>query len=108
MSRHAARTKTKNRLNRQLSSISHRLPVMGATLRGLLQRRRMWLRLPVGLCLVAGGLVGFLPVLGFWMVPLGLMLLAVDLPFLRPLILKWVIVGRRRLSLLWRRLRGQE
>lgn len=29
------------------------------------------LRLVVGLMLMVGGLVGFLPVLGFWMLPLG-------------------------------------
>ena len=30
-------------------------------------------RIGLGILLVAGGLVGFLPVLGFWMVPLGLL-----------------------------------
>jgi fatty acid desaturase len=34
--------------------------------------------------LIFGGFLGFLPVLGFWMVPLGLVLLAVDLPALQP------------------------
>ena len=29
------------------------------------------------------GVVGFLPILGFWMLPLGALLLAEDLPFLR-------------------------
>ena len=31
-----------------------------------------------------GGFVGFLPILGFWMAPLGLVLVAQDVPFLRP------------------------
>jgi hypothetical protein len=35
--------------------------------------------------LVLGGLLGFLPVLGFWMVPLGLVILAVDFPIVRRL-----------------------
>jgi hypothetical protein len=43
-----------------------------------------WVRLPVALVLIAAGFVGFLPVLGFWMVPLGLVLIAQDVPFLRP------------------------
>lgn len=30
------------------------------------------LRLLLGLVLIVGGLLGFLPVLGFWMVPLGI------------------------------------
>ena len=52
-----------------------------------------WVRVPAGLLLVVAGVIGFLPVLGFWMVPLGLLLLAQDLPFLRKPIgrlLRWV------------------
>jgi hypothetical protein len=30
-----------------------------------------WARLVVGVLLIVGGLLGFLPILGFWMVPLG-------------------------------------
>jgi hypothetical protein len=41
------------------------------------------LRIGLGLLLIAGGLVGFLPVLGFWMIPLGLVVLSVDLPPVR-------------------------
>lgn len=42
-------------------------------------------RLGLGLALVAGGMLGFLPILGFWMIPLGLSVLAVDSPPLRRL-----------------------
>ena len=41
-------------------------------------------RIPVGVALTAGGIVGFLPILGFWMVPLGLAVLAQDVPVMRP------------------------
>jgi hypothetical protein len=41
-------------------------------------------RLPVGVLMVFGGLFGFLPILGFWMLPLGLLLLARDIPALEP------------------------
>lgn len=44
-----------------------------------------WLRQTVGLLLVLGGAFGFLPVLGYWMLPLGLALLAVDFPLARRL-----------------------
>ena len=40
-------------------------------------------RIPVGVALTAGGVFGFLPVLGFWMVPLGLAVLAQDVPVMR-------------------------
>lgn len=37
------------------------------------------LRTLVGVLLILGGLLGFLPILGFWMLPLGLVLVWVDL-----------------------------
>ncbi len=40
----------------------------------------------LGLLLMLGGVFGFLPVLGFWMVPLGLAVAALDVvPFWRAL-----------------------
>ena len=42
------------------------------------------LRYPLAFLLIAGGVLGFLPILGFWMVPFGLALVAQDIPFLRP------------------------
>jgi hypothetical protein len=53
------------------------------------------LRIGLGIILVAFGLLGFLPVLGFWMVPLGLLVLSVDLPIVR----RW----RRQLTVWWHR-----
>ena len=44
---------------------------------------RAWLRIPLALLFLCGGMLGFLPVLGFWMVPFGLILLAEDVPPLR-------------------------
>ena len=41
------------------------------------------LRVGFGVLLVIGGLLGFLPVVGFWMVPLGLLVLSVDFPPVR-------------------------
>jgi hypothetical protein len=38
----------------------------------------------LALLLVVGGVLGVLPILGFWMIPLGLALLAQDVPFARP------------------------
>jgi hypothetical protein len=55
------------------------------------------LRIGIGILLVAGGLVGFLPILGFWMVPLGLLVLSVDIPAVRRF--------RRRLEVKWGRWR---
>jgi hypothetical protein len=38
----------------------------------------------MGGLLVLFGLFGFLPILGFWMLPLGLLLIARDVPALEP------------------------
>ena len=40
------------------------------------------LRLVIGLLLIVGGVLGFLPILGFWMIPLGIAIAALDV---RPL-----------------------
>lgn len=42
-------------------------------------------RILLGCLLLLGGFLGFLPVLGFWMVPLGLIVLAIDIPIARRL-----------------------
>ena len=41
------------------------------------------LRMALGVAFVLGGAVGFLPVLGFWMIPVGLAILAIDIPPVR-------------------------
>jgi hypothetical protein len=52
-------------------------------------------RIALGTVLVTGGTLGFLPILGFWMIPLGLLVLSVDLPVVRRL--------RRRVEVWWGR-----
>lgn len=43
------------------------------------------LRIGLGVILVFGGFLGFLPILGFWMLPLGLVVLSIDFAFVRRL-----------------------
>ncbi len=40
-------------------------------------------RILVGLALVVGGMLGFLPVLGFWMIPLGILVMFFEVPWVR-------------------------
>jgi hypothetical protein len=42
-----------------------------------------WVRVPAGIALTGGGVLSFLPVLGIWMLPVGLALLAHDVPAMR-------------------------
>ena len=39
------------------------------------------IRTLLGILLMIGGVLGFLPILGFWMFPLGMAFIALDLPF---------------------------
>jgi hypothetical protein len=41
------------------------------------------LRVGLGLLCIVGGLFSFLPILGIWMLPLGLMILSIDFPPIR-------------------------
>lgn len=83
------------RFHRQISRIQTRLPRIARGVSGLTDPGRRLVRVPIALALIGGGLVGFLPVLGFWMVPLGLLLLAIDLPRLRPVVSALIIRLRR-------------
>ena len=46
-------------------------------------------RLILGLLLMVGGAFGFLPILGFWMIPLGISIAALDTRLLRRKVRKW-------------------
>jgi hypothetical protein len=45
--------------------------------------RAVWVRVPAGIALTGGGVLSFLPVLGIWMLPVGVALLAHDVPVMR-------------------------
>ncbi len=45
-------------------------------------------RIAIGVALVVGGILGFLPILGFWMVPVGIAILAIDIPIVRKFVRK--------------------
>lgn len=49
------------------------------------------LRSVLGVLLMVGGVFGFLPVLGFWMFPLGIAFVALDLPLSRHRVDAWMI-----------------
>lgn len=68
----------------------------------LLRPDAKWVRLPAGVLLVVGGVFGFLPILGFWMIPLGALLLAQDIPVLR----RPTVRAIEAVESWWRRRRG--
>ena len=71
-------------LDRHFDWIAERLPPKGANfVRWVRQPSSRWVRIPLALLLIVGGVLSFLPVLGIWMLPLGLLLVAQDVPFLQ-------------------------
>lgn len=53
-------------------------------------------RSALGLVLIVAGFFGFLPILGFWMIPLGLLFIALDVPALRRRVRRQLVRWRRR------------
>jgi hypothetical protein len=71
-------------LDRHFAWFEGKMPARMAKFVGWLRRPSSRLvRIPLAILLVVGGVFSFLPVLGLWMLPLGLILIAQDLPFLQ-------------------------
>ncbi|HZZ25199.1 MAG TPA: hypothetical protein VFE60_22720 [Roseiarcus sp.] len=69
---------------RRLRRLLRRLPGrMQAASHWLRKPASRWARIPAGMLLIIGGCLSILPIFGLWMLPLGLMLLADDIPPLR-------------------------
>ncbi len=82
---------TKERFERQFRYFAARVPFLD----GLRKPGWMIARLVAGLLLVVGGMLAILPILNVWMIPLGLLLLAIDLPLLQGPVTRAIISGRR-------------
>ena len=102
-------TSRERRFQRQFEALERLAPPLRGPMSTL--RKDSWfpVRFPLALVLIAGGVFSFLPLLGIWMLPLGLLLLAVDLPVLRGPISVLIIRSRRKarhLARRWRTRRG--
>jgi tellurite resistance protein len=69
---------------RRIDRLIDRLPRrLGKIIGWLRQPSVRWIRIPAGLLLIIGSFLSLLPFFGLWMLPLGLLLLAEDIPPLR-------------------------
>lgn len=72
------------RYERLLERLVDRLPGrLQNVIRWLRRPALHWVRLVAGVLFIAGAFLSILPLFGIWMLPLGLMLLAEDIPPLR-------------------------
>ena len=87
-------TKSKDELDQHLERFEWRLHHrLRGPVRWLRKPGSSWVRIPTGIGLILGGTVGFLPIVGFWMIPLGFIVIARDVPVVRPPMIKlldWV------------------
>jgi hypothetical protein len=98
-------SKSRARLNRQFDRLQRRIPDFAAHwLERIRRPGARLIRIPLGILLVLGGIFSFLPVLGIWMLPLGLLLLALDLVFLQGPVNSAILRGTRKWTT-WRRAR---
>ncbi|WP_225026257.1 hypothetical protein [Xinfangfangia pollutisoli] len=100
------RHRRRARLDRQFARLRRSLPWIDGWIAHLQSDRAALIRLPVALLLTLGGLLWFLPILGLWMLPAGLFLLAIDIPALQAPVSAWSIRARRwwaRRRRAWRR-----
>lgn len=86
------------------NGLDHRSPAWKRRVAVAMNRYMRWgrrrfppgVRTVLGVLLCIGGVLGFLPVLGFWMFPLGLALLALDFPPLERMLQRWMRGIRKR------------
>ncbi len=77
---------------------------LGQRIAGITYRILKWgrdrvppgIRTLLGILFMVGGVFGFLPVLGFWMLPLGVAFIALDIPPMRQRIDAWLVILRAK------------
>lgn len=99
-------TSAKAALDSYFDRIDQRVPVWASRfIRWLRKPSSLIIRWLIALLLIVGGVFSFLPVLGLWMLPLGLILIAQDVPILqKPLVsaLEWIEAKWEGVRAAWR------
>jgi hypothetical protein len=58
-------------------------PRVARTIKWLRDPEARWIRIPIGVLFILAGFLWFLPIVGIEFLPIGLLLIAQDVPFLR-------------------------
>jgi hypothetical protein len=71
-------------LDRAYEGLEHEVPDrVSRAIHWLRDPKARWIRIPLGILLILSSALWFLPVFGIEFLPLGLLLIAQDIPFLR-------------------------
>jgi hypothetical protein len=96
--------------DKRVDHLSEKLPPgLRNALDWLREPSRQWLRIGAALLFIVGGVFSILPILGLWMLPLGLALLSQDIPWLKvPLekAARWIERTWENLAARWRNRRS--
>ena len=87
------------KLDREPAREQDKEPDLGQRIAGYTYRTLRWgrdhvppgVRSLIGVLFMIGGVFGFLPILGFWMFPLGVAFVALDVPPARKAIERWMV-----------------
>jgi hypothetical protein len=95
---------SKQELRQAFKRLDQELPPrMAAVIRWLRHPASRWVRIPAGIALILGGVLSVLPIFGLWMLPIGLLLLALDAQFLQRPMARFVMWCLHRLDQFRRR-----
>ena len=97
---------TESKIDGYFEAVYRRIPVsISPFIRWLREPASFAVRWIVAILFIGGGIFSFLPLLGIWMLPLGLLLIAQDVPALqKPIVaaLEWMEAKWRALKAKWR------
>ena len=102
----------KDELDRAYKGLEREAPRwMSKHIRWLHSPKSRKFRLPIGIFLIACGLVGFLPIVGYEFIPVGLLVIAQDIPFMRKPMGKfvlWLLDKWRAIKKWWKRRQSRQ
>jgi hypothetical protein len=84
--------------------LTHAPDWLRASVHWLRAPSRFWVRIIAGVLLIVGGFLAILPIFGLWMLPLGLALIADDVPWLQVRLEQ----AARWCERMWRRVRRKQ
>lgn len=81
---------------RELNAVNAKVQEWARKIHRWAQRQPKPVRILLGVGLLIGGCLWFLPVLGLWMLPLGFIILSIDVPWIRRVWRRFLVWWERR------------